>query len=45
MKGSWRRPVLLMFMIVAALAAIAFGLRTYCSFVLLRSAYAGPPLR
>jgi membrane-associated protein len=36
----WRRPVLLALLVLAALAALIFGARTYRSFVLLRSAYA-----
>lgn len=39
-RVHWRRPVVLALMVVAALAALMFGLRTYRSFVLLRSAYA-----
>ena len=36
----WQRPVLFALLVVAALAALMFGFRTYRSFVLLRSAYA-----
>ena len=36
----WQRPVLFALLLLAALAALVFGFRTYRSFVLLRSAYA-----
>ena len=37
--GYWQRPVLLVLLALAALAAVMFGLRTYRSYLLLRSAY------
>ena len=38
-RFHWRRPVLLVLFAVAAFAGVIFGLRTYRSFLLLRSAY------
>ena len=43
-RFHWQRPVLLVLLALAALSAVIFGLRTYRSFLLLRSAYqAGSP--
>lgn len=38
-RFRWQRPALLLLLVVAALAAVIFGFRTYRSFLLLRSAY------
>jgi len=38
-RSHWRRPVLLTLFAIAALATVMFGLRTYRSLLLLRSAY------
>lgn len=39
-RFNWQRAVLLILFAAAALAAVMFGLRTYSSYLLLRSAYA-----
>jgi membrane protein DedA with SNARE-associated domain len=38
-RFHWQRPVLLILFAIAAFAVVMFGLRTYRSFLLLRSAY------
>jgi hypothetical protein len=38
-RFDWQRPLLLTLIAIAAFAVVMFGLRTYRSFLLLRSAY------
>lgn len=38
-RFDWQRPLLLILFAIAAFAVVMFGLRTYRSFLLLRSAY------
>jgi hypothetical protein len=44
-RPEWTRPVAVVVLAVATLTTVLFGLRTYASFLLLRSAYeAGAPM-